>query len=332
MPRWEVERIVHFEPGDFVVDGVGHFGFHARDGRYYALAHDRHFAGPVGADGAVEWTIAPRPVFPGVRNIVAELEFPMFVDVLPGGSLLLSNFGNARLYRIDSRRTTAKVLVDGSALGLVDMGNCVVDDDGCIWVSEVRGCRLWRFDARGEPLETLGDGTPGFQPGPTGFDRVQFGWIYDLRPGPGGMLYVLDSGNFALRAVHVSDRTVHTVAGTGAGGYDGDGADAREATFGTDPQATFDGPISLSVDEDGNAYVGDRFNQVVRMIERESGVITTIAGRAGVRADRRNDPAERDPLRLSLPRISSMDYAAGRLFVPTDLDGGAGDLAVLRRA
>ena len=35
---------------------------------------------------------------------------------------------------------TARLLVDGHALGLIDMGNCVVDDDGYIWVNEVTGC------------------------------------------------------------------------------------------------------------------------------------------------------------------------------------------------
>ena len=34
---------------------------------------------------------------------------------------------------------------------------------------------------------------------------------------------------------------------------------------------------------------------------------------------------------LTLPAISSMDYHAGELFVPTDLEDGSGDLVVLRR-
>lgn len=65
------------------------------------------------------------------------------------------------------------------------------------------------------------------------------------------------------------------------------------------------------------------------MIERATGVITTVAGRREVDDDRANDPAERDPLRLNLPQISSMDYHAGHLYVPTDLFGDRGDPAVL---
>jgi sugar lactone lactonase YvrE len=44
------------------------------------------------------------------------------------------------------------------------MGNCVVDEGGSIWVNEVRGCRVWRFDQAGRRLETLGNGVAGFRP------------------------------------------------------------------------------------------------------------------------------------------------------------------------
>jgi hypothetical protein len=330
--RWIVERIVHFEPGEVVKGGCVHFGFHDRDGRQYAIQHQRHFLGLVGDDDRLVWTAAARPVLDGTPNIAVDLEFPMYVDALPDGTLVVSNFGSARLYRLDSEAMKAELLVDGHELGMVDMGNCVVDDEGFVWVNEVTGCRVWRFDPAGHPVETLGDGSPGFQPEAAGFAEVGFGWIYDIRRGPDGCIYVLDSGNFALRVIDIAARSVRTLAGTGAPGYTGDGGDARSATFGSDPSARFDGPISLSIDEAGNAFVGDRQNHVVRMIERESNVVTTIAGDAVGDREQANDPAERDPLRLNLPEISSMDHDRGRLFVPTDLAGDSGDLVVLRRA
>ena len=332
MADWVVEQILHFGPGDFVKSGLAHFGFHLRTGEYCAIAHQGHYLGLVGPDDRLLWTAAPQPVFEGVPNIAAGLDYPMYADVLPDETLVVSNFGNAQLYRIDHEALTASLLVDGRELGLVDMGNCVVDDEGSIWVNEVRGCRVWRFDGTGRPLETLGDGVAGFQMEAVPFETARFNWVYDLRRGPDGTIYVLDSKNFALRVIDPGSRSVRLLAGTGAPGYSGDGSDARSATFGGDPDARFDGPISLSLDEAGNAYVGDRFNHVVREIERDSGIISTIAGRPDAAAETGNDAAERDPLRLNLPMISSMDYHAGRLFVPTDLAGDSGDLAVLARA
>jgi hypothetical protein len=328
---WEVECVVHFRPGDVVNQGFVHFGFHDRAGRQYAIAHARHFLGLVGDDDRLAWTVAKDDVFPDVPNIAADLEFPMFIDELRDGSLIVPNFECARLYRIDPERKRADLLVDGHTLGMVDMGNAVVDAGGSIWVNEVTGCRVWRFDPAGKVIEVLGTGEPGFQHDAAGFDQVRFNWIYDIRRGPDDDIYVLDSRNFSLRRIDIEARRVVTVAGNGSAGYTGDGGDARHATFGSDPTAPFDGPISLSLDELGNAFIGDRQNHVVRMLDRSTGTIATIAGRPAADDQRANDPRERDPRRLNLPQISSMDYHAGRLFVPTDLGEPQGDLAVLRK-
>jgi len=77
--------------------------------------------------------------------------------------------------------------------------------------------------------------------------------------------------------------------------------------------------------------VGDRFNHVVRMILRETGIITTIAGEHESIDGKSNNPQETDPLKLNLPEISSMDYHDHRLFVPTDITKVTGDLIVLRK-
>jgi len=337
MDRWRVRQVVHFEPDDFVRDGLAHFGFHLRRGRYLAIAHQRHLVGLVERDGTLAWTagvtapaaagLAPAP---GVPHLEVALEYPMYADELADGSIIVSNFGTAMVVRLAPDGRSASTFIDGRALGMVDMGNCVVAADGSVWVSEVTGCRVWSFDDRGRRAEVLGDGTAGdLRPDAT-FETTRFAWIYDLRPGPDGRVYVLDSRHFALRAIDPLSRRVVVVAGTGRPGCSGDGGDACGATFGGDASARFDGPISLALDEHGDAFVGDRWNHRIRAVDRESGTITTIAGREP--PDRgRNDGTERDPLRLNLPQISSLDYAAGRLFVPTDLEAGGGDLAVLER-
>jgi DNA-binding beta-propeller fold protein YncE len=329
--HWKIERILNFGPGDFCKDGFALFGFHDREGTLYALEHRKHFLGLVGKDNQLKWTVAADTVFDNVPNIRAELEFPIYIDTMRDGALVVSNFGNSRLYRIDVGKMQARLFIDGSNLGIKKAGNCVVDREGCVWLNEVEGCKVWRFDSAGTPILTLGDGTPGFQPDRAGFDEVKFNWIYDLRKGPDGNIYVLDSKNFAVRMIDMNSRTVLTLAGTGKGGYEGDGGNARSATFGSSPEARFDGPISLSIDEGGNIYVGDRFNHVVRMITRETGIISTIAGEYKIHGGKSNNPQVRDPLKLNLPEISSMDYHDRRLFVPTDITKDTGDLIVLRK-
>ena len=329
--QWVVERIIHFDSGDFIKTGFSHFGFHDRNGNYYAIFHQKHLLGLVGEDDQFKWTVAAHQVFEGIPNIVAKLNYPMYVDSLADGTLLVSNFGDAKIYRIDIEKKKAEVFVDGSELGIKDVGNCVVDDEGMVWVNEVRGCKIWRFDNKGKPVLTLGDGMTGFQLGIADFSKVRFNWIYDIRRGPDGNIYVLDSKNFAVRLIDLKHGVVTTIAGTGKPGYEGDNGIALAATFGSDPVARFDGPISLSLDEEGNIFVGDRQNHVVRMIYKESGIIRTIAGKRNSVEGMSNNPEEKEPLKLNLPEISSMNYHNGRLFIPTDLSSETGDLAVLRK-
>ncbi len=88
---------MHFGPDDLVKDGFVHFGFHDRSGRQFAIEHQQHFLGLVGDDDRLEWTAAAQPVFAGVPNIAADLQYPMYVDALPDGSLVVSNFGTFRV-------------------------------------------------------------------------------------------------------------------------------------------------------------------------------------------------------------------------------------------
>jgi hypothetical protein len=329
---WTVDRIIHFGPADFVINRLSHFGFHDRVGNHYAISHQKHFLGLIGENDRLEWTVGAQRVFKSTPNIVAKLSYPMYIDSMADGTLVVSNFGDARLYRVDVERRKAELFVDGSSIGMKDAGNCVVDDEGLIWVNEVRGCKIWRLSSTGKPILTLGDGTSGFQSNTVDFGEAKFSWIYDIRRGPDGNIYVLDSRNFAVRLIDLNRSVVSTLAGTGKAGYDGDNGNALNATFGSNPTARFDGPISLSLDEEGNIFVGDRQNHVVRMIHRKSGIIRTIAGNYNSFKGMSNDPKEKDPLKLNLPEISSMDYYKEYLFIPTDLSRGAGDLAVLKRA
>ena len=325
---WVVDRIVRFADGQEWGGGYSLLGFHDADGTQFAVVHGEHWVGAFDGPDAFAWT-AGRVRPPGSRvHVDADLEFPMYLARASDGSFLVSNFRSARVVRIVPRERRADVLIDGPSIGLRDAGNCVVDSEGCVWVNEVTGCRLWRFDPDGAPVACLGTGEPGFRREPVAVDEVRFSSIYDIRLGPAGRLFVLDSGNFAVRVVDPALGMVDTLVGTGAPGYTGDGGDGRAATLGSDPAATFDGPLSLSVDGRGSIFIGDTRNHVVREVDGRTNVITTIAGVPTARRGQRNVPGVSDPRSLRLFEICSMDYHRGRLFVPEM----SGDLVILRRS
>ncbi|CCQ90480.1 conserved hypothetical protein, contains NHL repeats [Nitrospina gracilis 3/211] len=83
-----------------------------------------------------------------------------------------------------------------------------------------------------------------------------------------GNLYVSDRINHQIRKVTPEGKII-TIAGNGSSDYTGDGGPAKDASF-RDPQ-------SLTMDKEGNLYIGDTANNVIRKIDK-NGIVTTYAG------------------------------------------------------
>ena len=325
--EWKIKHIFNFTADKQWGQGFCAFGFHGKTGTQYMLQWNEHWLGCLAAKDEFIWTAGAVDKGLSRNHIPFDVKHPHYIAELPDASLLVSSNGTNEIFKIWPTRKSVELFIDTKRIGLKDIGNCVYDEQGNIWVHEIEGCRVWKFNLSGEPILTLGNGQPGFQEGTVPFEAVQFNWIYDLRLGPDGNMYVLDSKNFSVRRINVRQGTVSLLVGTGKPGYLGDGRLAVEATLGSDPSEYFDGPLSLSIDEEGNLFIGDTFNHVVRMVDHATQRILTIAGKHQAEPNKRNNPLETDPLKLNLPKICSMDYYDGCLYVPDWND----DLLVLEK-
>jgi uncharacterized protein (TIGR03437 family) len=83
-----------------------------------------------------------------------------------------------------------------------------------------------------------------------------------------GAVYIADWYNHRVRKV-TPDGLVRTVAGTGVGGFSGEGGPATSA------QLSF--PFAVAVDGSGNVYISDQGNHRVRRVGTD-GIIRTVAG------------------------------------------------------
>lgn len=91
-----------------------------------------------------------------------------------------------------------------------------------------------------------------------------------------GNLYFADTENNTVRLVTPSNYTINTVAGLGPdnAGYSGDYGPARSAEL--------NNPVGVALDADGNLYIADAGNNVIRKVTHDAGTITTFAGNGKV--------------------------------------------------
>ena len=126
---------------------------------------------------------------------------------------------------------------------------------------------------------------------------------FGIAKGPGGALYVCDTGNHVIRRI-ATNGTITTVAGTGKGGYSGDGAPALKAELNE--------PYEVRFDKAGNMYFVEMRNHVVRRVDAQTQTITTLAGtgKAGFSGD--GEPAR--TAMLNQPHSIQFDLR-GDLFI-----------------
>jgi sugar lactone lactonase YvrE len=84
-----------------------------------------------------------------------------------------------------------------------------------------------------------------------------------------GNFYIADTGNNRIRKVNISNYIITTVAGSGKGGFCGDGGPATSACLSQ--------PTGVAVDSAGNLYIADNGNYRIRKVDT-GGKITTYAG------------------------------------------------------
>jgi sugar lactone lactonase YvrE len=118
--------------------------------------------------------------------------------------------------------------------------------------------------AAGQVSTIAGTGTAGSANGSG--TLASFSAPFGIAVDATGNLYVADTANNLIRKITPTG-TVSTLAGTGAAGSANGAAGA----------ATFNQPIGIAVDANGNVYIGDFNNQLIREIT-PAGQVTTLAG------------------------------------------------------
>ncbi|MFM8214960.1 MAG: hypothetical protein ACKN82_10005 [Pirellula sp.] len=142
--------------------------------------------------------------------------------------------------------------------------------DGAIWFCEYSGQRVRRIGTDGVIETVVGTGQKGYTGDNGPALQATLNLPHEIRFDSQGDLYIVDMQNHAVRKVDRETKTITTIAGNGTAGYSGDGGPAKDAQCKQ--------PHSIQFGPNGDLYICDIGNHVIRRIDRESQTISTFAG------------------------------------------------------
>ncbi len=250
---------------------------------------------------------------------LAQLNSPDGISFDSAGNLYIADTGNNVIRKVAGGiiSTVAGTGVAGNAgdfgpatsATLYNPNGVVPGPNGVLYIADSGNNRIRVVDAAGNINPYAGD--PTGLPGATGDGGparlAAFDYPRGLAIDSQNNLYVADYFNNRIRRIAADTQVITTYAGTGAGSYTGD---AGQAT-----QATLHLPAGITFDRDGNLYIADLLNNVIRAVGR-NGIIVTIAGTGQPGDEGTNGPAK--AALLNSPRDIAVDAEGNVYFSDQD--------------
>ena len=203
----------------------------------------------------------------GSANL-AELNLPCGVALDSANNLYIADVKNNRIREMSAPSGTISTFAGGGTVGVLGDGglafladlngpqDVLVAPSGNIYIADTQNHRI-RMVSNGKIYTVAGNGLPGFAGDGDLAVNAELNRPFAIALDNAGNLYIADSGNFRIRRVSPSG-VITTIAGNGHSGYSGDGGPATAATLNY--------PEGVAVDTQGNVYIADTQNNVIRML------------------------------------------------------------------
>ena len=216
----------------------------------------------------------------------AGLSRPGGLAALPSGDVIVADEWAHRVLHVDGVTGAVSVVAgtgasayagDGGpalAAALKGPAGVAVDRAGNVFDAELGSRRIRRVDAATGVITTVaGSGATSTSRAGGAATASTLSLPRGVDVDAVGNVYFGDYGNSRVWRIDATSGALSIVAGTGASGFSGDG--------GAGAMAALAQPEGLAVDDAGNVYIADSFNNRIRRVDAATGVITTVAGRAG---------------------------------------------------
>jgi len=207
------------------------------------------------------------------NSMSSSFNYPQGLAVDDDGNLYVADTYNNEIRKI-AKDGTVSTLAGNTTAGSNDNigalarfnhpSGIVADIWGNIYVSDTENHKIRKISATGVVTTFAGTGAQGDADGAA--SQASFAFPAGLAMDANGNLYVADSYNNKIRMI-TPDGQVSTLAGSGSAG-------SKDSTG---INASFNQPKGISVDQGGNVWVADSYNQSIRKIST-TGLVSTIAG------------------------------------------------------
>lgn len=193
-----------------------------------------------------------------------------------------------------------------------------VNAAGDVFIADTNNNRVVEVLPSGHLIGFAGDGKPGYAGDSGPAIKARLTDPSGVAVDTAGNVYIADSSNNVIRRVDARTGTISTVAGnvaadqagSGLGGFSGDGGPATSAQL-YDPQG-------VALDSAGDLFIADTFNNAIREVTPD-GTISTVVNSAGANGaapppgQEINGPATTS--KLNGPSAVAVDDSTGTLYI-----------------
>jgi uncharacterized protein YjdB len=195
------------------------------------------------------------------------------------GNLYISDIGNNRVRKVTTGGVISTIAGTGASGFSGDGGaataaifdgptGIAVDSVGNVYLCDESNNRIRKVSTSGTVTTIAGTGVAGYSGDGGAATAAEVNYPIGIAIDTAGNIYIGDQSNHRVRRINTAG-TISTFAGSGSGGFSGDGGAATAAEF--------DYPTGIAFDAYGNVYIADPNNSNVRKVNT-AGTISTIAG------------------------------------------------------